>query len=54
MMLTQQMITIGLCALGTMATRFLPFLIFSPKKPTTLTGVILSNKQKKRFPPYQM
>ena len=34
MTLTQQFITIGLCALGTMATRFLPFLIFSPKKPT--------------------
>ena len=34
MTLAQQFITIGLCALGTMATRFLPFLIFSPKKPT--------------------
>lgn len=34
MTLTQQIITIGLCALGTMATRFLPFLLFSPKKPT--------------------
>lgn len=34
MTLTQQFITIGLCALGTMATRFLPFLVFSPKKPT--------------------
>lgn len=34
MTLTQQFITIALCGLGTMATRFLPFLIFSPKKPT--------------------
>ncbi len=32
--LTQQMITIGICALGTMLTRFLPFLIFSEKRPT--------------------
>ncbi len=34
MTLTQRIITIGLCVLGTMATRFLPFLLFSPKKPT--------------------
>lgn len=34
MTLNQQIITIGLCALATMATRFLPFLIFSPKRPT--------------------
>ena len=34
MTLTQQIITIGLCALGTMLTRFLPFLIFSSKRPT--------------------
>lgn len=34
MTLAQQILTIGLCALATMATRFLPFLIFSPKKPT--------------------
>ncbi len=34
MTLTQQIITIGLCVLGTMATRFLPFLVFSDKKPT--------------------
>lgn len=33
MTLTQEIITIGLCALGTMATRFLPFLIFSSRKP---------------------
>jgi branched-subunit amino acid transport protein AzlD len=34
MTLSEQMITIGLCVLGTMATRFLPFLIFSEKRPT--------------------
>ena len=34
MTLTQQIITIAICVLGTMATRFLPFLIFSTKKPT--------------------
>lgn len=34
MTLMQQIITIGLCVVGTMATRFLPFLVFSPKKPT--------------------
>lgn len=30
----QRMITIGICVLGTMITRFLPFLIFNEKKPT--------------------
>ena len=34
MTLAQQIITIGLCAVGTMLTRFLPFAIFSEKKPT--------------------
>lgn len=34
MTLPQQIITIGLCALGTMLTRFLPFLIFSEGRPT--------------------
>ena len=34
MTLTQQIITIGLCVGGTMLTRFLPFLVFSSKKPT--------------------
>lgn len=34
MTFTQEVITIGLCVLGTMATRFLPFLIFSSQKPT--------------------
>ncbi len=31
---TQQIITIVLCVLGTMTTRFLPFIIFSADKPT--------------------
>ena len=30
----EQIITIAMCTLGTMATRFLPFLIFSSDKPT--------------------
>ena len=34
MTLTEQIVTIGLCALGTMAARFLPFLVFSEKRPT--------------------
>ncbi|MBQ8869616.1 MAG: branched-chain amino acid transporter permease [Oscillospiraceae bacterium] len=34
MTLTQQIITIALCILGTMATRFLPFIVFSGNKPT--------------------
>ena len=34
MTLTQQIITIGMCVLGTMATRFLPFLLFSGRRPT--------------------
>jgi branched-subunit amino acid transport protein AzlD len=34
MTITEQIITIGLCVLGTMTTRFLPFIIFSSKKPT--------------------
>ena len=34
MTILQQAITIILCALGTLLTRFLPFLVFSPKKPT--------------------
>lgn len=33
MTLTQQIITIIACILGTMMTRFLPFLIFSEKRP---------------------
>lgn len=34
MTLTQQIITIAICALETMLTRFLPFLIFSGRRPT--------------------
>lgn len=34
MTLTQQIITIALCVLGTMLTRFLPFILFSSKRPT--------------------
>lgn len=34
MTVTQQAITIAICALGTMATRFLPFLLFNGKRPT--------------------
>lgn len=34
MSVTQQFITIAILAVGTMATRFLPFLIFRANKPT--------------------
>jgi branched-subunit amino acid transport protein AzlD len=34
MTLSQQIITIALCALGTMLTRFLPFLVFSENRAT--------------------
>lgn len=34
MTLAQQIVTVCMVILGTMATRFLPFLLFSPKKPT--------------------
>ncbi len=34
MTIPEQIITIAVCVLGTMLTRFLPFLIFSSKKPT--------------------
>lgn len=34
MTIAQQIITVGLCAVGTMLTRFLPFAIFSGKKST--------------------
>ena len=34
MTFAQQVVTIALCVLGTMATRFLPFLVFSGKRPT--------------------
>lgn len=34
MTIPQQIITIALCVIGTMATRFLPFIIFDHKRPT--------------------
>ena len=34
MTITQQVITIAMCVLGTMATRFLPFVLFPQGKPT--------------------
>lgn len=34
MTLTEQIITIAICVFGTMTTRFLPFLVFSDKRPT--------------------
>lgn len=34
MTILQQIITIGLCMLGTMSTRFLPFIVFSEKRET--------------------
>lgn len=34
MTIIQQAITIAICACATMLTRFLPFLVFSSKKPT--------------------
>lgn len=34
MTISRQVITIAICIFGTMLTRFLPFLIFSSKRPT--------------------
>ena len=34
MTVQQQIITIAMCVVGTMLTRFLPFLVFRPKRPT--------------------
>ena len=34
MTVIQKLITVAICAIGTMVTRFLPFFIFSPDKPT--------------------
>ncbi len=34
MSLWQQIVTIGVCVLATMLTRFLPFMVFSGKRPT--------------------
>ena len=34
MTLMQQLVTIAMCVLGTMATRYIPFLLFPPGKQT--------------------
>ena len=34
MTITQQMITIGICVIGTLFTRFLPFIIFNENRKT--------------------
>lgn len=34
MTVEQQILTIALCVIGTMATRFIPFLLFREKRPT--------------------
>lgn len=34
MTITQKILTISICIAGTMLTRFLPFFVFSSKKPT--------------------
>ena len=34
MTLSEEIITIGMCVLATLLTRFLPFLVFSEKKKT--------------------
>jgi len=34
MTLSQEIITIAVCIFGTMVTRFLPFMVFTSKKPT--------------------
>ena len=34
MTVSQRVITIGLCVLGTVLTRFLPFAVFSARRPT--------------------
>lgn len=43
MTLYQQVITVLLCTAATMLTRFLPFLLFSSKKPTPLMVRYLGN-----------
>ena len=34
MTLSQQIVTIAMCVLGTVLTRFLPFVVFSARRPT--------------------
>ena len=43
MTLSQQVLTIALCALATMLTRFLPFLLFSGRRPTPRYVVYLGS-----------
>lgn len=35
MTVSEQIITVALCVVGTMTTRFLPFVVFSSKRPTS-------------------
>lgn len=39
MTLTQQIVTIGLCVLGTMLTRFLPFWVFRGGQGRPMCGI---------------
>ena len=43
MTLTQKIITIAICSVATMLTRFLPFLVFSGKRPTPKIVSYLGN-----------
>lgn len=43
MTLTQSILTIAICSVATMLTRFLPFLIFSGKKPAPKIVTYLGN-----------
>ena len=43
MTISQQLVTIALCVLATLITRFLPFLVFSSKRPTPAFVCYLGN-----------
>lgn len=43
MTITQQIVTIGMCVLGTTLPRFLPFIIFNDKRPTPKYITYLGN-----------
>ena len=43
MTIPQQIITVGLCVLSTMLTRFLPFFIFRENQETRLSSGTLGN-----------
>lgn len=49
MTIAQQIITIGLCAVGTMLTRFLPFAIFSEKNRLLNTSDISETPFPERY-----